>query len=67
MTQSFSSFQSTQSPAPPYAAAIYTHPSDVTNDPKLTISERGRSWHHGFRTPGRLRTLPRCAGSIAAL
>jgi hypothetical protein len=40
MTQSFSSLQSTQSPAPPYGAAIYTHPSDVTNDPKLTISEK---------------------------
>jgi hypothetical protein len=40
MTQKFSSFQSTQSPAPPYGAAIYTHPSDVTNDPKLTTAEK---------------------------
>jgi hypothetical protein len=40
MTQSFSPFQSTQSPAPPYGAAIYTHPSDVTSDPKLTTAEK---------------------------
>jgi hypothetical protein len=40
MTQSFSSCQSAHSPAPPYGAAIYTHPSDVTNDPKLTILEK---------------------------
>jgi hypothetical protein len=40
MTQSFRSFQSTQAPAPPYGAAIYTHPSDGTNDLKLTTAEK---------------------------
>jgi hypothetical protein len=40
MTESFSFFPSTQLPAPSYGAAIYTHPSDVTNDPKLTTAEK---------------------------
>ena len=29
-----------RSPAAPYGAAIYTHPSDVTSDPKLTTAEK---------------------------
>jgi hypothetical protein len=37
MTQSSSLFQSTRSS---YGAAIYTHPSDVTTDPKLTTAEK---------------------------
>jgi hypothetical protein len=42
MTQSFSAFQSSQpgSPAQPRDAAIYTHPDDVTSDPKLTTAEK---------------------------
>ena len=41
MTRSFSYFQSQpRSPAPPYEAAIYAHPSDVTNDSKLTTAEK---------------------------
>ena len=42
MNQSFKLFQSKQprSPAPAYGAAIYTHPSDVTNDPNLTTAEK---------------------------
>jgi hypothetical protein len=40
MTQSFSFFRSTQLPPSPYGAAIYTHPSDVTSDPKLTTAEK---------------------------
>jgi hypothetical protein len=39
MTQSSSLFQSTLSSAP-YGAAIYTHPSDVTSNPKLTTAEK---------------------------
>jgi hypothetical protein len=40
MNQSFSLFQSTRSSAAPYGAAIYTHPSDVTSNPKLTTAEK---------------------------
>ena len=40
MTESFSFFPSTQLPAPSYGAAIHTHPSDVTNDPRLTTAEK---------------------------
>jgi hypothetical protein len=42
MSQSFSPFQSNQpgSRAQTYGAAIYTHPSDVTNDPRLTTAEK---------------------------
>jgi hypothetical protein len=42
MNQSFNSFQSTQpgSPERAYGAKIYTHPDDVTSDPKLTTAER---------------------------
>jgi hypothetical protein len=40
MTQSSSLFQSTRSSAAPYGAAIYTHPSDVTSNPKLTTAEK---------------------------
>jgi hypothetical protein len=40
MTDSFSFFPSNQVPAPSYGAAIYAHPSDVTNDPKLTTAEK---------------------------
>ena len=40
MTQSFRSFQSAGSPALPYEAAIYAHPSDVSNDPELTTEEK---------------------------
>ena len=42
MSQSFSPFQSSrpESPAPAYAEAIYTHPDDVTSDPKLTTAEK---------------------------
>jgi hypothetical protein len=40
MTQNSSPFQLTRSPALPYGAAIYTHPDDVTNDPKLTTAEK---------------------------
>jgi hypothetical protein len=52
MTQSFRSFQSGRSPAPPYEAAIYTHPSDVSNDPELTTEEKRAvlaSWISGAR------------------
>jgi hypothetical protein len=40
MTQSSSLLQSTRSCAAPYGAAIYTHPSDVTSNPKLTTAEK---------------------------
>jgi hypothetical protein len=40
MTQNSSPFQLTRSPALPYGAAIYTHPDDVTSDPKLTTAEK---------------------------
>jgi hypothetical protein len=40
MTESSNLFQSTRSSAAPYAAAIYTHPCDVTSDPKLTTAEK---------------------------
>jgi hypothetical protein len=42
MTQSFSRFESSKpaSSATAYGAAIYTHPSDVTSDPKLTTAEK---------------------------
>ena len=42
MNQSFKLFQSEQpqSPAPGYGEAIYTHPSDVANDPNLTTAEK---------------------------
>ena len=40
MTRSYSFFPSTRSSAAPYGAAIYTHPSDVTSDPKLTTAEK---------------------------
>jgi hypothetical protein len=40
MTRSSSLFQSTRSSAAPYGAAIYTHPSDVTSNPKLTTAEK---------------------------
>jgi hypothetical protein len=45
MTQSSSLFQSTRSSAP-YGAAIYTHPSDLTSDPKLTAEKKAvlASW-----------------------
>ena len=40
MNQSSSLFQSTRASATPYGAAIYTHPSDVTSNPKLTTAEK---------------------------
>jgi hypothetical protein len=42
MSQSFNPFPSSQprSPAQAYGAAIYTHPDDVTSDPKLTTAEK---------------------------
>ena len=40
MTQSFSSSQFTPLLTPSSVAAIYTHPSDVTSDPTLTIAEK---------------------------
>ena len=40
MNQSFSLSQSTSSSAAPYGAAIYTHPSGVTSNPKLTTAEK---------------------------
>ena len=42
MSQSFSPFPSSQarSPVQAYGAAIYTHPDDVTSDPKLTTAEK---------------------------
>jgi hypothetical protein len=40
MTKNSNRFQLTRSPALPYGAAIYTHPDDVTNDPKLTTAEK---------------------------
>ena len=39
MTKSSSLFQSIRSSAP-YSASIYTRPSDVTGDPKLTTAEK---------------------------
>src|ERR1700735_5772902 len=42
MNKSFSRFESSQpaSPAPAGGAAIYTHPDDVTGNPKLTTAEK---------------------------
>jgi hypothetical protein len=42
MSQSFSPFPSSEarSPVQAYGAAIYTHPDDVTSDPKLTTAEK---------------------------
>jgi hypothetical protein len=40
MTQSSSLFQSTRSSAAPYGQPIYTHPSDVTSNPKVTTAEK---------------------------
>ncbi len=42
MSQSFSPFQLSPagSPAQARGAAIYTHPDDVTSDPKLTTAEK---------------------------
>ena len=40
MTQSYSLLQSTRSCAAPYGAAIHTHPSNVTSNPKLTTAEK---------------------------
>jgi hypothetical protein len=42
MRQSFNPFPSSQprSPAQAYGAAIYTHPDEVTSDPKLTTAEK---------------------------
>jgi hypothetical protein len=40
MTRSYSFFSPTRSSAAPYKAAIYTHPSDVTTDHKLTTAEK---------------------------
>ena len=40
MNQSSNLFRSTRSSAAPYGAAIYTHPCDVTSDPKLTTAEK---------------------------
>jgi hypothetical protein len=42
MSQNFSLFETRQpgSPAHAYGAAIYTHPTDVTSDPKLTTAEK---------------------------
>jgi hypothetical protein len=40
MNKSSSLSQSTRSCAAPYGAAIYTHPSDVTSNPKLTTAEK---------------------------
>ena len=42
MSQSFQPFPISQlrSPAQAYGAAIYTHPDDVTSDPKLTMAEK---------------------------
>jgi hypothetical protein len=61
MTQSSSFFQSTRSSAAPYGAAIYTHPSDVTSNPKLTTAEKRAvlaSWISDARCPcGRERSF----------
>jgi hypothetical protein len=40
MTQSSSFFQSTRSSAEPYGVPLYTHPRDVTSNPKLTTAEK---------------------------
>jgi hypothetical protein len=40
MTQNSHPFQLTRSPALSLGAAIYTHPNDVTSDPKLTMGEK---------------------------
>ena len=40
MSQSFTSFQSSRPASPARGAAIYTHPDDVTSDPKLTTAEK---------------------------
>jgi hypothetical protein len=42
MNQSFKHFQSNQPGLPTWdqETAVYTHPSDVTNDPKLTTPEK---------------------------
>jgi hypothetical protein len=40
MAQSSNLFQSTRSSATPYRVPLYTHPRDVTTDPKLTAAEK---------------------------
>jgi hypothetical protein len=40
MTKSSSFFKSTRSSAAPYRPAIYSHPGDITSDPKLTKAEK---------------------------
>jgi hypothetical protein len=40
MNQSSNLFRSTRSSAAPYGAALYTHPRDVTSNPKLTTAEK---------------------------
>ena len=40
MALSSSFFQSTRSSAAPYGVPLYTHPRDVTTDPKLTTAEK---------------------------
>jgi hypothetical protein len=55
MNARFKLFQSKQSrsPAPPLGAAIYTHPRDVTSDPKLTTAKKRAvlaSWISDART-----------------
>jgi hypothetical protein len=54
MNASFKLFQRKQprSPAQGYEAAIYTHRSDVKNDPKLTTGEKGGPGVVDFGCPG---------------
>jgi hypothetical protein len=62
MTQNSSLLQLTRSPALPYGAAIYTHPDDVTNDPKLTTAEKRAvlaSWISDARAIENAPSLPR--------
>ena len=40
MSQSFTPFQPSRRKSPADTAAIYTHPDDVTSDPKLTTAEK---------------------------
>ena len=70
MNQSFKPLQSNQPELTAQAceAAIYMHPSDVMNDPKLTPAEKRAVLRLvDFRRSERSRTRRRCASSIVAL
>jgi hypothetical protein len=70
MTRSSSFFQLTRSSAAPYGAAIYTHPSDVTSNPKLTTAEKRAvlaSWISDARAVENVRCFFMKHGHITAV